>query len=124
MSQLRSRDVAREVLEKIDLLFPKFDMPSEPKRLQAVVNAWAYALGKYVYPDNIWLEAVDEFYSRSDSWGAAPLPGDILDCARVVMERAERDPVRGPKVRAWREARQDERDRLIREQRSRREAAK
>lgn len=123
MSQHRSKDLAREVLEKISLLFPKFQMPTEPKQLGAVVNAWSYALGKYVYPDNIWLEAVDEFYSRSDSWGAAPLPGDILDCARVVMERAERDPVRGPKVRAWREARQDERDRLIREQRSRREAA-
>lgn len=123
MNHDRSKDVALEVLEKIDLLFPKFDKPSEPKRMQALSNAWAYALGKYVYPDHIWLEAVDEFYSRSDSWGAAPMPGDILDCARVVMERAERDPVRGPKVRAWREARQDERDKLIREQRLNRGAA-
>lgn len=115
MNHSHSRNVALEVLEKIDLLFPRFEMPSEQKRLEAVVGAWAFALSKRSYPDFIWLEAVDEFFSRSNSFGAPPMPGDLLECARSVMERVERDPERGPKLRAWREARQDERDQRIAE---------
>lgn len=116
MTHAHSEKVAGQVLAKIEVLFPKFSIPKEPDRLKVVVNAWSHALSKYRYPDEVWLEAVDEYFSQPGLGGEPPYPGDVLNAAKRVIERVERDPVRGPKLRAWREKRQEERDEALRRQ--------
>lgn len=114
MTHFRSKKIAGQVLSKIEVMFPKFSIPKEQDRLEVVINAWAYALSKYHYPDEIWLEAVDEYFAQPGISGEPPFPGDVLNAAKRVIERVERDPQRGPKLRAWRDKRQAERDEALR----------
>lgn len=109
-----SEKVAMRVIEKIDVLFPRFTIPQEQGKMAMLVRSWASVISRYRYPENIWLEAVDEFFAQADSFGSPPMPGDVVRCCRLAVERAERDPERAPALRAWRERLQDERDARLR----------
>ncbi|OFP17181.1 hypothetical protein HMPREF2998_03040 [Corynebacterium sp. HMSC065A05] len=73
------------------------------------VRAWALVVARYRWPEALWLEAVV-------TWAAERVtermvtPRDVVDCVRIVRNRWEVDPVRGPELRAWREREVERRD--------------
>ena len=73
------------------------------------VRAWALVVARYRWPEALWLEAVVTWAAeRVTEWMVTPR--DIVDCVRIVRNRWEVDPVRGPELRAWREREVERRD--------------
>lgn len=78
-----------------------------------IVKAWAAALDKN-YPAELWADAV--YLWAAELVGDRMItPREILKAAKIVLQRWEIDPVRGPQLRAYRERLRDERDRQIAE---------
>ena len=100
--------LASNILRRGKLLAPdRFPQPS-----LEVSEAWGRVLGSFNVPAEIWAEAVDLWASKPGSTRMC-IPGDILQAARDVRDRWERDPVRGEMLRKRREAIRQARDAAI-----------
>lgn len=97
--------LAMHVLSRGKLLapdrFPKPDM--------AIAEAWGRILGRLNVPVEVWPEAVDLWASERIGERMAT-PRDILNAARDVRDRWERDPQRRQLLEQRRLARRDARD--------------
>lgn len=98
-------ELAAHVLQRGKLLapdrFPKPDM--------AVAEAWGRILGRLNVPLEVWPEAVDLWASERIGERMAT-PRDILNAARDVRDRWERDPQRRQLLEQRRLARREARD--------------
>ena len=80
-----------------------------PKPDKSVAEAWGRILGRLNVPIEVWPEAVDLWASERIGERMAT-PRDILNAARDVRDRWERDPQRRQLLEQRRLARRDARD--------------
>lgn len=90
--------------------FPRYDSGGQLD--VELINEWATALGKKVYPLELWEEAVEHWINHLDH-GRMATTGEILRAAKQVRQKWENDPARREQFRQLYEARQQERDRQI-----------
>lgn len=90
--------------------FPRYDAGGQLD--VELINEWATALGKKVYPLELWEEAVEYWINHLDH-GRMVTTGEILRAAKQVRQKWENDPARREQFRQLYEARQQERDRQI-----------
>lgn len=90
--------------------FPRYDSGGQLD--VELINEWATALGKKVYPLELWEEAVEYWINHLDH-GRMVTTGEILRAAKQVRQKWENDPARREQFRQLYEARQQERDRQI-----------
>lgn len=83
-----------------------------PKPSRDVVAIWADILGSIHVPVEVWPDAVKLWATEVTSQRMCT-PAELKRAAKVVLERWESDPVRGPQLRAHRQALQDERDKQL-----------
>ena len=106
-----SKKQTLELLKHMALLFPYFRIPTERGEAEFFVSSWANALNRDVdWPAHVYQEALDSYFASLTGRSSTPVPGDIREHCRKVIERIESDPVRGPKLREWREQRRLERE--------------
>lgn len=104
-------DTAEKIIKRIIASVWRFRKPRTEKEHADLVETWRDALNfsKSTYPANIYLDAVTSWLSDATEDTNPPMPGDILAHCSKVMERIAADPERGPKMRAWLEARREAR---------------
>lgn len=106
---------AMQIVQTLIDMAPRFRTPTSPEKFNEIVGHWhrALNLNNSVIPQQIYLDAVDSWLSEAnqDTW--YPAPGDIIAHTRKVMERIDRDPVRGPKMREWLEEQKQARIALL-----------
>lgn len=90
--------------------FPRYDLGGQLD--VELINEWATALGKKVYPLELWEEAVEYWVNHLDH-GRMVTTGEMLRAAKQVRQKWETDPARREQFRQLYEARQQERDRQI-----------
>lgn len=90
--------------------FPRYDLGGQLD--VELINEWATALGKKVYPLELWEEAVEYWVNHLDH-GRMVTTGEILRSAKQVRQKWENDPARREQFRQLYEARQQERDRQL-----------
>lgn len=97
--------LAEKIVRRLGRHVRMFPKPSDPDEWQDLVETWRDALNvaDVAYPPSIYLEAITSWLSQAKSTSFPPFPGDILEHCQIVMSRIDRDPVRGPKMREWRE---------------------
>lgn len=120
MTNYRSDQVdqktAAQIVQTLIDMAPRFRVPQTPEKFEEIVGHWRRALNHSgsIIPKQIYLDAVDSWLASATQETWYPAPGDILAHARKVMRQIDRDPVRGPKMRAWMEnARQEKIDRNV-----------
>lgn len=79
-----------------------FRKPDGPEELDAIVTTWQKALSGWIYPQDIYIEAVSSWLKHAKAGDPPPYPGDILGHCKRVMSEIEADPVRGPKLEEYR----------------------
>lgn len=85
-----------------------------PRITEDVVDIWAEVLGSINVPTDVWPDAVKLWAIEVTSQRMCT-PAELKRAAKVVLGRWESDPVRGPQLKAHRQALQDERDRQLRD---------
>lgn len=105
--------IADSLISTILVTCQNMRRPKTPEEKQLLVKHWAGALSQTDYPPNVYEDALSSWLASAKAGDSPPYPGDILRHCRLVIERIESDPVRGPKLLEWREARRRERDRLL-----------
>lgn len=103
--------VAEKLIDMMLVTCQNMRRPKSPDEKNLLVRMWAGALSQTDYPPNVYEDALSSWLGEAKSGDSPPYPGDVLRHCRIVIERIESDPVRGPKLLAWREARRVERDR-------------
>lgn len=99
--------LATNVLAKAKALDPWFPNPNH-----AMAVEWAARIERHPYPPVVYSEAVGDFYEHAGHGEHLTL-GGLLQHAKKVRDRWETDPRYAPMLNAYRQARQDERDRQI-----------
>lgn len=105
--------VARNLVENIKLSCPRFSVPKDHDAYERLIRLWSSALSVVDYPPNVFEDAFALWLRGASSQDNPPMPGDILAACRRVVAEIESDPVRGPRLREWRERRRDERIRRL-----------
>lgn len=99
------------ILKRMMSMMWNFHRPEDPQEYADLVGEWEKALN-FVgtkFPPFVYDEAVTSFLAEATSKTYPPLPGDILDHCKKVMEKIKTDPVRGPKMREWQQQRREHR---------------
>lgn len=106
---------ADKIVQRIIANVWRFKVPQTPEEYADLVETWRDSLNfsPSTYPPAIYLEAVTSFLSEATHDTNPPMPGDILLHCKKVMDRIAKDPDRGPKMRAWQEARREARTRML-----------
>lgn len=81
-----------------------------PKPTELVLMAWGEALGSRRFPPGVWPEAL-RLWAAEIAGERMATPAELVRAARVVVERWESTPGRREQLRAFREARAEERER-------------
>lgn len=110
---MRHDAIADKLVTKMLVACQTMRRPRSAEEKRELVEVWAKALSVTDYPEDIYLDALSSWMAEAKAGDNPPYPGDILVHCRRVIERVEVDPVRGPKLRAWRERKRDERDRRV-----------
>ena len=105
--------VAEALIDTMLVTCQNMRRPKTPEEKQLLVKHWAGALSQTDYPPNVYEDALSSWLASAKAGDSPPYPGDILRHCRLVIERIESDPVRGPRLLEWREARRRERDRRM-----------
>lgn len=110
--------LAEDIVKRLMRAIRQFPKPDTPKAYKELVTEWRSALNfpKVSYPPHVYERAVTSWLSeaKSDSW--PPMPGDIIEHCKKVMTAIHDDPVEGPQMREWQEARREARiEKMIRE---------
>ena len=105
--------IAEALIDTMLVTCQNMRRPKTPEEKALLVKHWAGALSQTDYPPNVYEDALSSWLASAKAGDSPPYPGDILRHCRLVIERIESDPVRGPKLLEWREARRAERDRLL-----------
>lgn len=102
---------AEKIVKRLIASVPMFRRPKDLEEFTDLVESWQQSLNMATstYPSNIYLEAVSLWLSEATSDTRQPMPGDIIKYCKKVMDRIATDPVRGPKMKAWVEARREAR---------------
>lgn len=90
--------------------FPRYDAGGQLD--VELINEWATALGRKVYPLELWEEAVEHWINHLDH-GRMVTTGEMLRAAKQVRQKWENDPTRRAQFQQLYEARQQERDRQL-----------
>ncbi|QQU97768.1 hypothetical protein [Corynebacterium amycolatum] len=80
-----------------------------PKPDRSVAEAWGHVLGSVNLPPGIWRDAVD-LWAMERVGQRMATPREIVDAARAVRDRWERDPERSKLLQQRRIALRDARD--------------
>ena len=102
-SEKVDKATATQIVQTLNDMAPRFRNPATPAKFDEIVGHWQRALNQHqsIIPAQIYLDAVDSWLAEAtqDTWYSAP--GDIIAHTKKVMARVDRDPARGPKMRAW-----------------------
>lgn len=103
--------LAEKIVKRLITSVRQFSKPDTPEEYRDLVIEWRDALNfpPQTYRPHVYEEAVTSWLSQAKSTSWPPMPGDILEHCGYVMERIYADPVRGPEMRAWNEARKQAR---------------
>lgn len=115
-SEKVDKATAAKIVQTLIDMAPRFKTPDSPEKFAEIVGHWQRALNlnPSLIPKSVYIEAVDSWLceANQDTW--YPAPGDIIAHTKKVMQRIDRDPHRGPKMRQWLEKERQERiNRLV-----------
>lgn len=85
-----------------------------PKVDSGVVDAWSQVFSRIGVSESTLIAAVD-LWCAEMAGDRMITPRDFRQAIKVLLSRWESDPVKGPQLRAWRHAREVERDRQLAE---------
>lgn len=104
-----------KILKRLMSMMRTFPRPTDPQEYTDLVGEWEKALN-FVgtkFPPFVYDEAVTSFLSEATAKTYPPLPGDIINHCKKVMDKINADPVRGPKMREWQQQRREHRVALL-----------